>query len=152
MLWWWCKADSPFFTTHSEIFTMKQLIIMKIHNLPLFWGKYFVSVPALKGSTPPHYCGIMQVRDVPRKVSSGSLLIWFCWWVGGQSRKYKCNSCCRCFQHTLDSLLLINRLNTEEKAGRQCKVFINYKYSRTRLFDSLRYTNFSQGESLCGVA
>lgn len=60
----------------------------------------------------PHCCGITHVRAVPRKVSSESLLIQFCCWVGGQTRKYEGNSCCRCFQHNLDYLLLINRLNT----------------------------------------
>lgn len=52
----------------------------------------------------------------------GSLLIDFCWWVGGQSRKHEAKTCCRCFQHILDYLLLINRLNAEEKALRQQEI------------------------------
>lgn len=52
----------------------------------------------------------------------------------------------------LITLLLINRLNTEEKAGRQQEILINYKYSRARLFSCLSYAAFSQRESLCGIA
>jgi len=66
-------------------------------------------------AAPPHCYCLTQVRNVPRKVSSGSLLVDFWWWVGGQSQNYKGSTYCRCFQHILDYLLLINRLNTEER-------------------------------------